>query len=59
MLRALLLQPRAHRVADRDDSIRPLEIEADRTAKRADERAIVEPSELDRHLGEDILADHD
>ena len=57
--RALLGEPRAHRLADRDDAVGALEVEADRVAQRCDDDRVVEPLQLDRDLGEDVLADHD
>ena len=57
--RALLLQPPAHGVADRDDPVRATQVEADETAQQAHHRRILESLELDGDLGEDVLADDD
>ena len=54
---ALRLQPAAHRVADRDDAIGALEVKADQLAQRRHEQAVVEPPQLGRDLGEDVLGD--
>ena len=58
-VRALLGEPRPHRLADRDDAVRALEVEPDRVAQSSDDDGVVQPLQLDRDLGEDVLADHD
>ncbi len=57
--RALLLEARAHRLADRDDAVGAPEVEADEPAQQAHQRAVLEPLQLDRDLGEHVLADDD
>ena len=54
---ALLLQPAAHGVADRDDAVGALQVEPDQLAQRRHEHAVVEPPELCCDLGEDVLGD--
>ena len=46
-------------LADRDDAVGTLQVEARREAKRLDQRGVVESLERDGHLGEDVLADDD
>ena len=56
--RSLLDQPRSHGVADRDDPVGSPEVKPHEASKRADEKRVLEPLELDRDLREDVLA-HD
>ena len=52
-----LLEPVAHGVADGDDAVGPLEVQADHAAQRADEQAIFEAAQLRGDLREDVLGD--
>ena len=48
-------QPLAHRLPDRHDAVRPPEVEADERRSSPTTSGFVEPPELVRDLGEDVL----
>ena len=56
---SLLLEPKAHRVSDRDYAVRATEIERNEPSKHAHHGTILEPLELYGDLREDVLTDHD
>ncbi len=54
---ALLLEPAAHRLADRHDAIGAAEVETDDPPQRQDHQRVLEPPERGGDLREDVLAD--
>ena len=57
--RTLLLQPAAHRFADRHDPVGPAQVRVDQGTEKADQEGVLEPLQLDGDLREHVLADHD
>ena len=57
--RALLLEPLAHRLPDRDEPVRAAQVDADEHAQQAHQRRVLQPLQLHCNLGKHILADDD